>query len=324
MELSFVLPVCNEQDSLRQLYDEIVEYTSHERYEMIFIDDGSVDGGFDVLSELAQQDSRVKVVRFRSNFGKAAALQTGFRYASGDIIISMDTDLQDNPAEIPNLLAKLDEGWDLVSGWKKKRRDPLGKRLPSKLFNGITSLVTGLKLHDFNCGFKAYRREVVEELDIYGELYRYIPALAHRRGFRVTEMAVEHRPRTHGRSKYGMERLLHGFFDLLTVQLLTRYNHSPLYLFGRLGLLSGGAGFLVSLYLSIMKYAYGMPLSNRPLLFLGMLLIMVGVQLFSIGLIGELVVNLGRRRRGRTEVSIRQFVGLNSLEPRRITGSAES
>jgi len=312
MELSFVLPVCNERDSLRQLYDEIVEHTPCTAFEMIFVDDGSTDGSFELLEEMAAQDERIKMVRFRTNFGKAAALQTGFYCATGDVVITMDTDLQDNPAEIPNMLARLNEGWDLVSGWKKKRRDPLGKRLPSKLFNRVTSGMTGLKLHDYNCGFKAYRREVIEELDVYGELYRYIPALAHRRGFRVTEMPVEHRPRTHGRSKYGLERLLHGFFDLLTVLLLTRFTHSPLYLFGRLGLLCGGLGFLISLYLTILKYGYGMALTNRPLLFLGMLLIMVGVQLFSIGLIGELVVNLGRRR-NRREVSIRQTVGLGAV-----------
>ena len=313
MQLSFVLPVCNEQDSLRQLYGEIVEHTPVQAFEMIFVDDGSTDDSYAVLRQLAEADQRIRLVRFRTNFGKAAALQTGFAHARGDVVITMDTDLQDNPAEIPNMLARLDEGWDLVSGWKKKRHDPLGKRLPSKIFNGVTSRVSGLRLHDFNCGFKAYRREVVQELDVYGELYRYIPALAHTMGFRVTEMPVEHRARTHGRSKYGMERLLHGFFDLLTVQLITRFSHSPLYLFGRMGLLFGGVGFLVSLYLTVLKLGYGVPLSNRPLLFLGVLLILVGVQLFSIGLVGELVVNLGRRR-NQKEVSIREQLRLTDPE----------
>ncbi len=305
MELSFVIPVLNEKESLRRLYDEILANTQPHELEILFIDDGSRDGGEALLDELAAADPRVKVVHFRTRFGKAAALQTGFDLAQGDVVITMDSDLQDNPAEIPAMLAKLNEGWDLVSGWKKQRHDPISKRWPSKIFNGVTSRMSGLRLHDYNCGFKAYRRELVRELDIYGELYRFIPALAHRRGFRVTEIPVEHRAREHGRSKYGIERLMHGFFDLLTVQLLTRFNRSPLYLFGKLGTVFGGAGLLISLYLTVLKIGFGVPLYNRPLLFLGTLLITIGLQFFSIGLIGELVVNLGRSKANKRDVSIR-------------------
>ncbi|HNX01683.1 MAG TPA: glycosyltransferase family 2 protein, partial [Candidatus Cloacimonadota bacterium] len=267
MLLSFVIPLYNEKDTLEILYREILQNLDGNDYEILFIDDGSNDGSFEVLKRLASSDSKVKVVKLRRNFGKAAGLNTGFQLAQGDVIFTMDADLQDNPVEIPNFLNKLEEGYDLVSGWKKKRLDPLHKRVPSKFFNTVTQKTFKLKLHDYNCGFKAYRKEVVKNIDVYGEMHRYIPALAHAKGFRVGEIPVLHRSREHGVSKYGFERYLRGFFDLLTVKLVTQYIRSPLYFFGGFGTILAFVGFLITLYLSIAKIFYGMPLTNRPLLF---------------------------------------------------------
>jgi glycosyltransferase involved in cell wall biosynthesis len=244
-----------------------------------------------VMEDLARQDMQVRVIKFRCNFGKAAALQKGFELAQGEVIFTMDADLQDNPIEIPAFLAKLDEGYDMVSGWKQKRRDPWHKRLPSKLFNSVTAHTFKLKLRDYNCGFKAYRKQLVKELSLYGEMHRYIPALAHSLGFKVGEIPVQHRARQFGKSKYGLERYLRGFFDLLTVKMVTQYVKSPLYLFGRIGLASTLLGSIITIYLAILKIFYAVPLSNRPLLFLGMLLILGGLQFISLGLISELIIN---------------------------------
>lgn len=274
-----------------QLYEEIVQNTGLHSYEIIFIDDGSTDGSFELMQELADTDPQVKVIKFRRNFGKAAALQKGFDIARGEVVFTMDADLQDDPVEIPAFLAKLEQGYDLVSGWKKKRRDPWHKTLPSRLFNSVTAQTFHLKLKDYNCGFKAYRKELVKELSLYGEMHRYIPALAHALGFKVGEIAVQHRARQFGKSKYGIERYLRGFFDLLTVKMVTQYIKSPLYLFGRIGLASTVLGSLITLYLAVLKIFYGLPLSNRPLLFLGMLLILGGLQFISLGLISELIIN---------------------------------
>jgi glycosyltransferase involved in cell wall biosynthesis len=310
MKISFVIPVYNEAESIEQLYREISAEMDDQEYEILFIDDGSYDKSYSILQALAAEDKRVKVIKFRRNFGKAAALQTGFSKATGDVIITMDSDLQDNPQEIKPLLRKLDEGYDLVSGWKKKRQDPLGKRIASRFFNFVTSLFFKLKLHDFNCGFKVYRSEVVKELDIYGEMHRYLPVLAASKGFRVTELEVAHRPRVHGKSKYGGERILRGFFDLLTVKLITHYTRSPLYLFGGLGSLFTISGILIGLYLSYLKFFAGMPLYNRPLLFMAILFIMIGLQFFSIGLIGELVVNQSRELVRGKNLSIEKMTNL--------------
>ena len=291
MLLSFVIPVLNEVESLDQLYHEIVQNTGIHSYEIIFIDDGSTDGSFEIMKGLADADPQVRVIKFRRNFGKAAALQKGFDLAQGEVVFTMDADLQDDPVEIPAFLAKLEEGYDLVSGWKKKRHDPLHKKIPSKLFNSVTAHTFHLKLKDYNCGFKAYRKELVKELSLYGEMHRYIPALADALGYKVGEIAVQHRARQFGKSKYGIERYLRGFFDLLTVKMVTQYAKSPLYLFGRIGLISTVLGSLITLYLAVLKIFYGVPLSNRPLLFLGMLLILGGLQFVSLGLISELIIN---------------------------------
>ena len=296
MELSFVIPVYNEEESLKELHKEIIENISYTSYEIIFIDDGSTDNSYAVIEELARKDANIKPIRFRTNFGKAAALQTGFDKAQGEIIFTMDADLQDDPKEIPRFVEKINEGYDLVSGWKKKRKDPITKRWPSKFFNLITSMVFHLRLHDYNCGYKAYRKEAAKSLNIYGELYRYIPAIVWSKGFSVTEIVVTHHKRRFGRSKYGASRLIRGFLDLLTVTMITKYRRSPLYLFGASGLIISLIGFIISVWLAVKKIFFGMSLSNRPLLFLGILLIVVGVQLISLGLLGEMIVYSSRQR----------------------------
>ncbi len=291
MLISFVIPVLNEAESLTQLYAEILANLNGNTAEIIFIDDGSSDDSYKIMKQMAKNDSMVKVIKFRRNFGKAAALQKGFELATGEVVFTMDADLQDNPVEIPTFLAKLDEGYDMVSGWKKKRLDPLHKRIPSRLFNSVTASAFKLKIRDFNCGFKAYRHCLVKELSLYGEMHRYIPALAHSLGYRVGEIPVQHRARQHGKSKYGIERYLRGFFDLLTVKMVTQYVKSPLYLFGRLGLVSSLLGSIITVYLAVMKIFWGMPLSNRPLLLMGILMILGGLQFISLGLISELIIN---------------------------------
>jgi glycosyltransferase involved in cell wall biosynthesis len=291
MLLTFVIPVLNEQDSLRQLTGEIITNCAPHDYEIIFIDDGSRDDSFPIMEDMAASNAHIRIVKFRRNFGKAAALQYGFDLARGEIVFTLDADLQDNPVEIPRFIDKLGEGYDLVSGWKQKRHDPLHKVLPSKLFNYVTARFFRLKLKDYNCGFKAYRRELVKELNLYGEMHRYIPALANSLGYRVGEIPVEHRKREFGKSKYGMERYLRGFFDLLTVKMVTQYIKSPLYLFGRIGLLASLLGTGITVYLAILKIFYGHPLTNRPLLFLGITLILGGLQFISLGLISELIIN---------------------------------
>lgn len=318
MKLSFVIPVLNEHESLNQLYHEIVANCTGHGYEIIFIDDGSTDSSFETMQALAKMDKQVMIIRFRRNFGKAAALQAGFNLASGEVVFTLDADLQDNPKEIPRFIAKLDEGFDLVSGWKQHRHDPLHKVLPSKLFNYVTARTFSLKLKDYNCGFKAYRNPLEKELLLYGEMHRYIPALANSMGYRVGEIAVEHRARQFGQSKYGWERYLRGFFDLLTVKMITQYIKSPLYLFGRIGITSSFLGLLITVYLAGLKLFFGQPLSNRPLLFLGILLILGGLQFISLGLISELIIN--RFRQGnRIPVSISATI--NVEDPKQITCS---
>lgn len=295
IDLSFVIPVFNEEHTLKELHAKILENIGDKSYEIIFINDGSTDNSYSVLKEIAEYDRNVKIINFRRNFGKSAALQAGFNKAQGEIVITMDADLQDDPAEIPRFIQKINEGYDLVAGWKKHRKDPISKKIPSKIFNTATSLIFKLKLHDYNCGFKAYRKEVVKSIDIYGELHRYIPALVKAKGFKICEIPVHHHRRRHGKSKYGMERFVRGFLDLLTVMMITKYERSPLYLFGIGGLIIAGIGLVINIYLAILKIFFGVPLGNRPLLFLGVLLVVVGIQFISIGLIGEMIVYTSRR-----------------------------
>lgn len=289
--ISFVIPLYNEQDSLTELHGKITVTMQKlgKDYEIIFIDDGSKDQSASIIEDLNAEDGHVKLIQFRMNYGKSAGLAAGFSAATGDYVITMDADLQDEPEEVPKLIAKLEEGYDLVSGWKKKRRDPFSKRLASKIYNFFTSWLSGIRLHDFNCGLKAYRNEVVKTMSVYGELHRYLPVIAHRNGFRVTELPVTHHQRKHGKSKFGAARFTRGAFDLMTITFLTKYKKRPLHLFGLIGFLSFFAGCLISGILAYERLFADKFLSNRPLLFLGVLLIIVGIQFFSIGLLGEMI-----------------------------------
>jgi glycosyltransferase involved in cell wall biosynthesis len=307
--LSVVVPLYNEAESLVELQTEIRSVCDRSRipFETIFVDDGSTDGSFEVIERLHRIDPRVRAIQFRRNRGKAQALAAGFRAASGRVVVTMDADLQDDPSEIPNLLATLAEGFDLVSGWKKTRHDPLSKRLPSKLFNRTTSLLTGIRLHDFNCGLKAYRVEVVRTLKLYGELHRYIPALAAWEGFRVAEIPVHHRPRKHGKTKYGWSRYLYGLLDLITVMFLGRFTQRPLHLFGSIGLVSASVGGAITLVLVTLRVTHRIFLSNRPLLFLAIVLLILGIQFTSIGLLGEMIT---RSNAGNDAGPVRRTIGV--------------
>jgi glycosyltransferase involved in cell wall biosynthesis len=292
--LSVVIPLYNEEESLPelalQLETEIKKIPNiYDKYEVIFIDDGSTDDSFEVIKTIKRRNPRFKAIRFRRNYGKSAALAVGFKEARGILVATMDADLQDDPAELENLVNKLKEGYDLVTGWKKKRHDPISKTIPSKFFNFVTSIVSGIKLHDFNCGLKLYRKEVVQSLNIYGEMHRYIPALAKANGFKIAETPIIHHARRYGKSKFGFSRFIKGFLDLLTFFFTSRYLKRPLHFFGTLGVLMGLAGLGINIYLTVEWYLGKTFLSNRPLALLGIALIIVGVQLVSMGLLGEMI-----------------------------------
>lgn len=295
--ISVVVPVRDEEQTVEPLYEELARALGDrpEPWEVVFVDDGSRDGTHAALTRLHSQATNVRVVRLRRNAGKAAALDAGFQEVEGDVVVTIDGDLQDDPAEIPHLLAKLEEGYDLVTGWKTRRSDPLSRRVVSRVFNSVTGRISGVRLHDMNCGLKAFRVEVARELELYGELHRFVPVLAHDAGFRVTELGVNHRPREHGRSRYGLERYVRGFLDLLTVSFMGRYRHRPLHLFGGLGLVLGTIGGLILVYLTIVKIS-GEAIGRRPLLLLGVLLVVVGIQFLSLGLLSELVTSQHRER----------------------------
>jgi glycosyltransferase involved in cell wall biosynthesis len=309
--LSILVPVKDEAPSLVQLADEVTaaldapDATTLQAWELILIDDGSSDGSWEVMRELAARDGRIRGLRLRRNFGKSAALAAGLAEARGDAIATMDGDLQDDPAELPAMLASLDASTDLVAGYKEDRKDPLGKRLPSKVFNRVTSMVTGLRLRDHNCGLKLGRREVFENVPLYGEMHRFLAAIGHAQGFRVAERTVHHRPRLHGTSKFGLERYARGGLDLLTVVTLTRYNRRPAHLFGGVGLVCGAVGTLILLYLTGLWAIAGQSIGNRPLLLLGVLLILLSVQLASVGLLAELLVS----QQARSEDHQRHVIG---------------
>ncbi len=293
MDVTILVPLYNEEESLRELYKAVQAGMSplDRSWEILFVNDGSTDSSMEILEQLHGEYENVGVIAFGRNLGKSAAMSVGFKEASGQIVITMDADLQDDPAEIPQMLKRLDDGFDLVSGWKRERKDPLSKRLPSKVFNWTTGLVSGVHLHDMNCGLKAYRREVVKTIKVYGELHRYTPVLAHFAGFSVTEVPVRHHPRRFGHSKFGAERFLKGFFDLLTVLFLRRYIMRPLHLFGTLGAALFAGGFGIGVYLTVVKIAGG-AIGRRPLLTFGILLMVLGVQIVSFGLLGEMLANL--------------------------------
>jgi len=290
-DITLIIPLLNEEESLRPLMDKIRdEFEESEwTYNVIFIDDGSTDGSMTVLEELHNTYSEVQVIQFRRNFGKAAAYTAGFQQARGTFVITMDADLQDDPAEIPNLIGKLEEGYDLVSGWKKKRFDPMGKTLPSKFFNWVTGRVSGIKIHDFNCGLKAYRNEVTKDVRVLGELHRYIPVLAHMDGYRIGEIPVQHHPRQFGVTKYGWGRLLKGFLDLLTVMYIGKYMGRPLHLFGTMGLIFGTLGMAINIFITSLWLQTGTIQNRHPLLTLGVLLTVLGVQFVCTGLLADML-----------------------------------
>ena len=301
MKISIVIPVFNENESLPDLKVELDKNLSaYPEWEVIFIDDGSSDGSTEYLADLCAQDSHYKLIQFYRNYGKSAALSEGFKLADGDYIITMDADLQDDPAEIPNLVGKLEEGWDLVSVWKKIRHDPIGKTLPSKLFNFVTRVMTGVKIHDFNCGLKGYKKSVVKSIEVFGGRHRYIPALAGQQKFRITEITVNHRARQFGETKYGGSRLFHGFFDLITILFLNRYDQQPLHLFGFFGLISLHLGLIVECVVLYFKYGLGEPfVKHMALLMFGIMLIVIGIQFFSMGLLGELMARTAQEQENR-------------------------
>lgn len=291
-DVSVIVPVFNEVESIPTLASEIVAAleSSKRSFEVWLVDDGSTDGSWEQIADLNRTDSRFAGIRFQTNYGKSAAISLGFEAARGRHVVTMDADLQDDPAEVPKMLATLDAGADLVSGWKKKRNDPLAKTIPSRFFNFITRVVSGIRLHDFNCGLKAYRVEVVRGVKVYGEMHRYIPVLAKRAGFtKIAEQVVNHRERKFGETKFGFERFVRGFLDLISVTFLTRFAVRPMHFFGTLGTLAFLGGFAINTYLSL-EWLLGQPIGRRPLLFLGMLLIILGVQLFSTGLLGEMII----------------------------------
>lgn len=295
--ISVVVPVKDEQDTLAQLTDGIFAATNRlVSVEIVFVDDGSQDGSWAAMQALVElYPEQVRALKLRRNFGKSVALEAGFQVAAGQVIFTMDADLQDDPREIPQFLKMMEEGLDLVSGWKRKRNDPLSKTLPSRLFNRTTAWMTGVPLHDFNCGFKAYRREVIEHLRLYGELHRYIPVFANDAGFRIGEIEVEHHPRRHGVTKYGIERYARGFLDLITIVATTRYMQRPGHLFGGLGVGLGLVGTLILGYLSI-QWLAGYQIGNRPLFFISFLFLIFSVQMISLGVIAEMLIRMSNPR----------------------------
>lgn len=310
--LSILIPVMNEEGNLDELYDRLSSELESIGlpWEIIFVDDGSHDSTWDIVSRLSRADNRIIGLRHRRNFGKAMALANGFQLAQGDVVVTMDGDLQDDPAELPGFLAKLDEGFDLVSGWKQRRKDPLGKTAPSKVFNWTVRKASGVPLHDFNCGFKAYRHEVTQSIRLYGELHRFTPVLASAEGFRIAELPVRHHARKWGSSKYGWSRLTKGFLDLLTVIFLTQYRQRPMHLFGLPGLLSMVLGGLIGLWLVVEKFGFGEAIGTRPLLMLAVLLVVIGAQFFGLGLLGEFLAHGSQSSRNPDPLPLRETIGL--------------
>ena len=311
VDISVVIPVYNEESNLLELHRQLNDVLSSMgiSYEIIAVDDGSSDDSFEVLRRLHEQDEHLTAVRFRRNFGQTAAFSAGFDLACGQIIITMDADLQNDPVDIPHLIEVMEEGYDVVSGWRKDRKDPfVSRRLPSIMANRLISFVTGVKLHDYGCSLKAYRGDVVKNLHLYGEMHRFIPALANWMGVSVTEIAVRHHPRRHGQSKYGISRTLKVILDLLTVRFLLSFSARPMQLFGLLGMGSFGVGFLIGLYLTVLKVIYGQSISNRPLLLLGVLMLVAGIQLTTMGLLAELIVRTYHETQDKAIYVIREVL----------------
>ena len=310
--LTLLIPVMNEEGNLPELHKRLTSVLASVGlpYEIIFVDDGSTDGTWSLIRHLESSDPHVIGLRHRRNFGKAEALTNGFHMSRGDVVITMDGDLQDDPDEIPRFLDMINDGYDLVSGWKQRRQDPLGKTAPSKVFNWTVRKSSGVQLHDFNCGFKAYRLEAAHSIDLYGELHRFTPVLANAEGFRIGELPVKHHARTWGSSKYGWSRLTKGFLDLLTVVFITRYRQRPLHLFGLPGLLSMAVGILLGLWLTFEKLVLGESIGTRPALLLAVLLVVIGTQFFGLGLIGEFITRSSNSNRLDRRNQLRETIGL--------------
>ncbi|MEX2447417.1 MAG: glycosyltransferase family 2 protein [Solirubrobacterales bacterium] len=327
IKLSIVVPALNESEALPGLLGEIAQACESLGlgWEAIVVDDGSTDGSMELVERLGAQRPEVRGIRLRRNFGKSAALAAGFNYSAGETIVTIDGDGQDDPADIPALLDELSRGADLVSGWKRQRRDPLSRRLASRVFNRVTKWLTGVSMHDMNCGLKAYRGDCARSLNIYGELHRYVPVLAVQQGWRVAELPINHRSRRHGRSRFGVERYLRGALDLLTVIFIGRYQYRPLHLFGGLGIGATALGAAISLYLTALKIG-GEAIGDRPLLFLSVLLIVVGIQLLTFGLLAQMVV-LARQDRGAAALSaaqVERLVGFSKADDNLSGDSARS
>ena len=312
MELSVVVPVLNEEESLPLLYQRLSEVLTENnyQYEIIIIDDGSTDGSFDILQSLQAGDERLRVVQFRRNYGQTAAFAAGFDRARGDVVITIDADLQNDPADIPALLVKMAEGYDVVSGWRVDRQDRfLDRRLPSIVANRMISWTTGVHIHDYGCSLKAYRRQVLDDVQLYGELHRFLPALAHGAGARVAEIPVSHHPRRFGQAKYGLSRTVKVFLDILAVRFLMSYSTRPIHIFGLLGLFSFAVGIVVLAYLAVVRLFLLQPIADRPLTLLGILLTMLGVQLVTSGLLAELVVRTYYESQGKPIYTVRRELG---------------
>lgn len=311
MDLSLVIPVYNEEESLEWLIQEACAALDKlgKGYEIIMVDDGSSDRSYAILSRIHRNERRVKVVRFKRNFGQTAAIAAGLAYARGEVIVALDGDGQNDPKDIPALLEKLDEGFDLVSGWRSPRNDPFWSRqLPSRIANGLISWFTHVKLHDYGCTLKAIRREVAKELKLYGEMHRFIPAIAYERGARIAEIKVHHRARRWGKSKYGIARTFRVILDLLTVKFLLSYATRPLHIFGLAGLLSGGIGFIIAIYLSVQKIFYQLEIGGRPLLLLAVLLIVIGIQFITMGLFGEMLARTYHESQNKPIYAIKEIL----------------
>ncbi len=320
IDVSIVIPLLNEVDSLASLYARLSAALDDldKTYELIFVDDGSTDGSFELLKKLQLEDNRIRVIRFRRNFGQTAAFSAGFDLAQGDVIITLDADLQNDPADIPLILEKIDEGYDVVSGWRVNRQDKLfTRRLPSSMANFLISKLTGVKLHDYGCSLKAYRCEVVKNIKLYGEMHRFIPALASWMGIQVAEVPVNHFPRRFGRSKYGLKRVVKVFLDLLTVKFLLDYSTRPIQIFGLLGLVSLLGGTILAVYLTAIRLFTDQGLSNRPLLLLAILLIVLGVQFITMGLLGEMIIRTYHETQDKPIYMVREVLGLKTVEETR-------
>ncbi len=310
LEISVVVPLLNEQDNIGPLYEQITQtLTEVYEYEIIFVDDGSSDNSFDILAKLQKADAGIRVICFRKNFGQTAALSAGFAHARGKVIVAIDADLQNDPADIPKMIAKLDEGFDVVSGWRKKRHDnTITRLLPSKIANWLISRITGVKLHDYGCTLKVYRREVIEETKLYGEMHRFIPALASWSGARIAEMVVNHRPRTAGTAKYGLGRTLKVVLDLITVKFLGSFSTKPIYIFGGLGLLGGFGAILFGLIVLYQKLFFGTDMSGNPLLILTAVCILATIQFILMGLLAELLVRTYHESQNRPTYVIKEIL----------------